>query len=148
MGHGDRSFAAALHESINQVFDMVETTCFGFEATEGSILKTGLKASKTPQEIAEEYQPWKKIIEDVDMKLSTENSVVKVLDDDKGDNPNAQLAGSSTDAPTISGGTAKLQPKVAEAEGGDLKQVEEGYADRMISRVRARGHQTLNPKPV
>ena len=101
MGHGDRSFAAALPESINQVFDMVETTCFGFEATEGSILKTGLKASKTPQEIAEECQPWKKIIEDVDMKLRTANSVVKLLDDDRDDDPNA---------PTISGGTAKPKP--------------------------------------
>ena len=68
---------ASWPESSSKIVDLIESTCFAFIKSDLPMLKTGIKAGKTGQEILEEYQPWKKTIEEIDMALVSENTIRK-----------------------------------------------------------------------
>ena len=57
---------------------MIEQTCFAFDRSESSVIKTGVKAGKTAQEIVEEYNPWKTMVEEIDAALAVENAAPQV----------------------------------------------------------------------
>ena len=64
-------------ESSSKTVDLIESTCFAFIKSDTPMFKTGIKAGKTGQEILEEYQPWKKTIEEIDLALISENTIQK-----------------------------------------------------------------------
>ncbi|CAE7607095.1 unnamed protein product [Symbiodinium sp. CCMP2592] len=127
----DRSFASQWRESTSLLMQMVESTCFLFDPQESSTIKTGLKNSKTAQEIAEEYNPWKKLVEEIDQKLATEGTVIQAANCQE-----EQEAAAASENAEAAKDTSAGQPKEASEEGVDLSSVQESwlnYARRHIS---------------
>ena len=76
----DTSFLGAWPLSVSKTYDLIEMSCFMCMGHDDNSIKIGIKASKTAQEILEQYQPWKTTIEDIDAAILNESSVLKVAD--------------------------------------------------------------------
>jgi hypothetical protein len=79
---GDLTEFSSWPQSASKTVDMIEATCFLLAGHDDNTIKIGIKVGKTAQEIVEEYQPWKAQIEEIDAALKSENSTMKVVDDD------------------------------------------------------------------
>ena len=113
-GSGDTSFLATWPAAASKALDMIETVSFLFCGQEDAILKTGIKAGKTAQEILEEYQPFKAQIEEIDALLKLENSTMKT-DEDGDDMPHH---GSKNAGKTSGGGAGSSSSGTAAAGQG------------------------------
>ena len=131
--HADRTLMSSWSEAASKTLDMIENTCYSFDGGEGSTIKTGIKQGKTAQEIVEEYNPWKTLIEEIDAALAVENKTMKTGEED------AQAATAVATASASAGSAEPQQSKfvLAADEGIDLSTVEEAWSnfvDRQISK--------------
>lgn len=132
--HADRTLMSSWTEAASKTLDMIENTCYSFDGSEGATIKTGIKQGKTAQEIIEEYNPWKTMIEEIDAALAVENSAMKI------DAESSATAATATPAQTPSAGTTESKDAkfaLAADEGIDLDTVDEAWSnfvDRQISK--------------
>ena len=129
--NADRTVLSSWSEGSSKILDMVEQSCFGYDGQENASLRTGLKQGKTPQEIVEEYNPWRTLIEEIDVCLAAESTALKSADA-AADEATAPAAAPAAPA-------AEKDPKfvLAADEGVDLTTVEESwgnFVDRQISK--------------
>lgn len=74
----DRTFLSSWPESSSRALDLVEQTCFSWDRSDSNSIKVGIKAGKTAQEIVEEYNPWRSLIEEIDTALGLENAAPRI----------------------------------------------------------------------
>ena len=72
--------------SLTKIVELIEGACYTYDKGEANIMKTGIKAGKTAQEVVEEYNPWQKLVQELDATIAQEGSVVQARgegDDDQ-----------------------------------------------------------------
>jgi hypothetical protein len=122
---GDLTEFAHWPQSASKTVDMIEAACFVIAGHDDSTIKIGIKAGKTAQEIVEEYQPWKSLIEEIDAALKSENSTIQVVVDDTEPTESTAVAHpASVSAPGSLATTVMSQLKLPE-----LSPVEDKWAD-------------------
>jgi hypothetical protein len=121
---GDLTEFSSWPQSASKTVDMIEQTCFLIAGHDDNTIKTGIKVGKTAQEIVEEYQPWKTQIEEIDAALKSENSTMKVVDDDTDPKQIPAVAPSASASPGAAATTVAPPLRVTE-----LSPVEEKWTD-------------------
>ncbi|CAE7767875.1 unnamed protein product [Symbiodinium necroappetens] len=127
----DRSQLSSWPTAVSHIVELIEGACFNFDHGDANIMKTGIKQGKTPQEIAEEYNPWQKLIAEIDKELAAPGAASTALGD-AGQVIAAEPKAAAADATSI-------VPKLISVNetGVDLATVDEGwmaYVDRALAK--------------
>lgn len=54
-----------LPAAVCKLIELLESAAYKYDSSETPIIRTGVKAGKSPQEILEEYQPFKEQLEEI-----------------------------------------------------------------------------------
>ena len=120
--------------SLTKIVELIEGACYTYDKGEANIMKTGIKAGKTAQEVVEEYNPWQKLVQELDATIAQEGSVVQARgegDDDQ------EPSSSRAKAAVADAADASKGPKLVAvtAAGIDLATVEDGWLSHMEKMV-------------
>ncbi|CAE7454694.1 unnamed protein product, partial [Symbiodinium pilosum] len=132
----DRSVLGTWPSSVTKIVELIEGACYTYDKGEANIMKTGIKAGKTAQEVVEEYDPWQKLVQELDATIAQEGSVVQARgegDDDQEPSSSGAKAAVADAADALKG------PKLVAvtAAGIDLATVEDGwlsYMEKMVQK--------------
>ena len=131
---------------MTHVVELIEGACFTFDQGDANIMKTGIKQGKTPQEIAEEYQPWQKLIAEIDQELAAPGAASTTPVGDAG-----QLVAESKPVEAAAASSSVPQLRSVNAAGVDLATVDEGwmgYVERALAKSLVFGEgEGPQPKP-
>ena len=61
----DKTFMSSWSKSSSKLADLIENCCFAFNSQETPSLKTAVKMNKTPEELLQEYNPFKSEVEEI-----------------------------------------------------------------------------------
>ena len=128
----DRSQLSSWPAAVTHVVELIEGACFTFDQGDANIMKTGIKQGKTPQEIAEEYQPWQKLIAEIDQELAAPGAASTTPVGDAG-----QLVAESKPVEAAAASSSVPQLRSVNAAGVDLATVDEGwmsYVERALAK--------------
>ena len=121
--------------SVTKIVELIEGACYTYDKGEANIMKTGIKAGKTAQEVVEEYNPWQKLVQELDATIAQEGSVVQARGGEGDDDPSS----SGAKAALADAADASKGPKLVAvtAAGIDLATVEDGwlsYMEKMVQK--------------
>ncbi|CAK9103051.1 Uncharacterized protein SCF082_LOCUS48147 [Durusdinium trenchii] len=113
----ERTWMSQWPPSASKMMDLFEY-CYTFDSSELPQVKAAIKAGKTAQEMIEEYQPYKTMIEEINQALTTESTLLDVTHTEEAAPAQAATEPAPADA---------TQPLTVHDEGVKLHEVDDGW---------------------
>ena len=128
----DKTFMSSWSKSSSKLADLIENCCFAFNSQETPSLKTAVKMNKTPEELLQEYNPFKSEVEEILKCLAEERALnpvnALVYDDGEEYEEEGVVWPHDQPAPEVTSGASGPQP------AGEIPEEWESYVTRYLQK--------------